>query len=303
MGSDRPDTAATSRWWLWLGACAVLLLVPLLLLVVGLPGGEDDHEHAEPPAADFGMAHVHGLGIDPADQSLYAATHFGVFRIAQGQAERVGDMQDTMAFTVVGPKAFLASGHPDFSKDDEPLLGLIRSTDAARIWEPVSLRGEADFHALQVAHDRVYGYDATSGSFLVSGDDGLTWQRRSVLPIRDFAVSASEPEVVVATTEQGVVRSTDGGRNWRAASAAPALVVLASTPQELLGVDLQGQLHVSADLGATWVARGQSGAAPEAITAMATSGGSRVVVAHSGGTVVDSVDGGMTFTTLYRGAG
>lgn len=303
MGSDRPastDGAAASRWWLWLGGCAVLLLIPLFLLVVGLPGGNDDHEHAEPPAADFGMAHVHGLGIDPADQSLYAATHFGVFRIVQGRAERVGDMQDTMAFTVVGPKTFLASGHPDFAKDDEPLLGLIRSTDAARTWQPVSLRGEADFHALQVAHDRVYGYDSTSGSFLVSGDDGASWQRRSALPIRDFAVSPSDPEVVVATTEHGVVRSVDGGRSWQPVPGAPALVVLASTPEALFGVDVQGQLHTSDDIGTTWEALGQAGGAPEAITAVSSSNGSRIVVAHSGGTVAESIDDGATFTTLYR---
>jgi photosystem II stability/assembly factor-like uncharacterized protein len=305
VGSVRTDDSTSGthgRWWLWLGACAALLLVPLVLLVVGLPGDED-HEHAPPPSPNFGMAHVHGLGVDPGDQGLYAATHFGVFRVSDGQAARVGDMQDTMAFTVVGPRTFLASGHPDFSTDDEPLLGLIRSTDAGRTWQSVSLRGEADFHALRVADGRVFGYDSTSGSFLVSGDDGQTWDRRAVLPMRDFAVNPAEPDVVLATTERGLVRSTDGGRSWQSLPAAPALVVLSHTPQALVGVDTTGRLHTSSDAGTTWTALGETGGEPEAITAVDSVHDRRIVVAHSGGTIVESTDGGRSFIAVYPSEG
>lgn len=58
-----------------------------------------------------------------------------------------------MGFTVTGPKTFLGSGHPDFDKDPQlpPRMGLIRSADAALTWQPVSLTGEVDFHALHSA--------------------------------------------------------------------------------------------------------------------------------------------------------
>jgi hypothetical protein len=61
---------------------------------------------------ELGLEHVHGLGVDPADGVLYAATHFGLWRIPeQGQATRVADRyQDTMGFTVVGPGASWARG-------------------------------------------------------------------------------------------------------------------------------------------------------------------------------------------------
>jgi hypothetical protein len=81
-----------------------------------------------------------------------------------------------MGFTVVGPDHFLGSGHPDvrdkqlYDLQRRPLLGLVESRDADRNWQPLSLLGEADFHALRVAHGLVYGYDATRQRFMVSAD-------------------------------------------------------------------------------------------------------------------------------------
>ena len=74
-------------------------------------------------STDVGMEHVHGLRVDPADGTLYAATHFGLFRVPEnGEAERVADRhQDTTGFTVAGPRTFLGSGHPD-SQVDPTLL-------------------------------------------------------------------------------------------------------------------------------------------------------------------------------------
>ncbi|MGH8573776.1 MAG: hypothetical protein ACREX8_14560, partial [Gammaproteobacteria bacterium] len=83
-------------------------------------------------AGDSGPVHVHGLGINPSDRSLYVATHTGLFRVghAETRAKRVGSSdQDTMGFTIVGPNRFLGSGHPDLNEAREKnlpsLLGLI----------------------------------------------------------------------------------------------------------------------------------------------------------------------------------
>ncbi|MFJ2593730.1 hypothetical protein [Streptomyces erythrochromogenes] len=67
--------------------------------------------------------------------------------------------QDTMGFTVTGPRTFLASGHPSPSDPEarSPHLGLIRSTDADRTRQKVSAGGEADFHALVRAGSTLYG--------------------------------------------------------------------------------------------------------------------------------------------------
>jgi len=174
---------------------------------------------------DVGLAHVHGLGVDPADGVLYAASHFGVFRLAEGEEPvRVADRyQDTMGFTVLGPRTFVASGHPDFRKDPDlpPRLGLIRSDDAAQTWSTVSLTGEADLHALDVAAGTLYAADSASGRLLASTDEGATWETRSEVPAFDVAASPQDAGSVVVTTQSGVQRSNDGGRTFTTVEAPP----------------------------------------------------------------------------------
>jgi hypothetical protein len=93
------------------------LTVALVLLMVGAgcSGGDRAAAPSQAVAEDPGVVHVHGLGINPRDGALFAATHTGLFVIGDGTATRVTErFQDTMGFTVVGPDYFLGSGHPDF---------------------------------------------------------------------------------------------------------------------------------------------------------------------------------------------
>lgn len=248
-----------------------------------------------------GVIHVHGLGVDPSDGTLYAATHSGLFRIPrQGKAERVANRyQDTMGFTVTGPHTFLGSGHPDLRENVPVRLGLIASTDAGHTWTPLSLQGQADFHALQAAHDRVYGYDATSETFMVS-QDRRTWDTRSRLVLHDFAVSPTSADIVLASSPRGVLRSTDGGRRWQPLTAAPAFAVLAwPQPGLLYGVTPDGTVQRSTDGGQAWTVRGRVGGEPEAITVDSRDGAPTLYVAVAGRGILTSTDGGTTFTTRY----
>lgn len=267
-----------------------------------LRGGGDGGGGVEalaPVEGDPGVVHVHGLGVDPGDGLLYAATHSGLFRVPeQGRAERVANRaQDTMGFTVAGPASFLGSGHPDFREDKPPLLGLIASTDRGESWEAASLEGEVDFHALHTAHGQVYGFDSTSQTFMVS-KDREDWDRRARLPMRDFAVSPTDPDAVLATTAQGLVRSSDGGRSFAPVPGAPVLVVLGwAQAAGLYGVAPDGTVHTSADGGTSWGVRGSAGMAPEAFTVDA--GEAEVLYVAGEGGILASSDGGRTFTTRY----
>jgi hypothetical protein len=215
---------------------------------------------------------VHGLGVDPADGSLYVATHYGTFRVPdKGEARRVGDtFQDTMGFTITGDRHFLGSGHPDpagMREGQPPQLGLIESTNAGETWQPVSLSGEVDFHGLAYAHDRVYGWDATTGRFMVSADQH-EWDTRSSLDLYSFAVDPTDPGHVIAATPTGLVSSTDGGRQWAAETTGPALVVLAwDTNNGLWGANPEGGVHHSTDGGATWDDGGVLPGPPQALLA------------------------------------
>ncbi len=268
------------------------------------PEGDGARAGAAPAAPELGVEHVHGLGVDPADGVLYAATHFGLWRIPeQEQATRVADRhQDTMGFTVVGPRTFLGSGHPDFQMDpDLPVrLGLIRSDDAGETWESVSLSGGADFHVLHAAHGQVYGWDSGSGRVMVSGDDGETWETRSTLDLRDLVVSPADSERLLATTGGGVLRSEDGGRTWAQVVGAPAFTVLAWAGQDsLYGVTADGTVHYSPDGGATWPQRGVVEGDPEALTVSVDGQWERLYVAVAQRGILSSDDGGATFAVRY----
>lgn len=275
------------------GAIVLAAVVAAVVLLGGRAG--QPSTGGQQPAT---VAHVHGLGIDPADGALYAGTHYGVFRLPEGEpATRVADrVQDFMGFTVAGPDHYLASGHPGEGQGGPSSLGLIESTDGGQTWESLSLAGEADFHSLEARHGRVYGLNSLTGELMVS-QDKATWETRSELPMADFAVSPEEPDVIVATTEQGLVRSADGGRSFEPLAGAP-VSLLASWAQDgtLVAAEPDGTLHASTDGGTSWQARGNVGGAPHALTASSDDD----IYAAIDGAIVVSSDGGRTFTTRYE---
>ena len=267
---------------------AGLAATAALVWVLGNSGGEAPDQAR--PGDDPGVAHVHGLGVNPADASLYVATHTGAFRIPdEGQAERVGSSyQDTMGFTVAGPDRFLGSGHPDVAgirQGRSPRLGLIESTDAGKTWDQLSLSGDADFHGLAFAHDRVYGWDATSGRFMVS-HDRTTWDTRSTVQLFGFAVDPADPDHVVGASQNGLLDSADGGRSWQPVES-PGLVALSWHPtMGLWGVEPDGTVHRRDPAGSTWEQQGRLPGQPEAL------------LAHDGVLYAAAVEGDVT--GIYR---
>jgi len=250
--------------------------------------------------ADAEPVHVHGLGINPADQALLIATHTGTYRVAPdaAKAQRIGDSrQDTMGFSVAGPDDFLGSGHPDIGEAIEknlpPLLGLIESRDAGRTWNPISLSGEADFHVLRFAGNRVYGYDASNDRLLVSPDRGRTWTEVTrPTPLLDLAVDRTNSDRAVASGEGGLYLTRDGGRTWR--RLTPSIGLLAwPSPRRLYLVDTDGSVLRSTDVGNRWSAVGNVNGTPTAFLAQSDD---ELYVAIHDGTIKQSKDAGRTWS-------
>ncbi|MEO6715294.1 MAG: F510_1955 family glycosylhydrolase [Mycobacteriales bacterium] len=278
-----------------------LIAVPLLALLGWsiLRRGDGDRTGSLPRVDakdDPGFAHVHGLGIDPASGTLYAATHYGLFVVPdEGPPSRVANrFQDTMGFTVAGANRLLGSGHPDVREGLPSRLGLIESRDGGTSWQSLSLSGQADFHALRAAHGSVYGYDS-GGRFMVS-TDLKTWDTRSSVAMRDFAVSPADAETLLATTERGLQRSTDGGRTFSGVPSAPPLVVLGwATASDVYGVGPDGQVHHSRDGGVTWASVSHLDGEPHAFAVS----GDRLLAATADG-IFESSDGAHTWRLRHR---
>ena len=286
---------------------AVALLAALALAACGGDGdGEPAAEQTAPTsvaaadggADDSGPLHAHGLGPAPGG-GLYVATHTGLFRVAGGELERVGDtVQDLMGFTVADDGTLLASGHPDPEEAAReglpPHLGLIRSADGGETWETVSLAGEADFHALRAYGERLYGFDASNARLLASGDGGETWEERAQPgPVIDLVADAARPDRLLAVTPEGLFRSTDGGRSWQPLARAVGLLARPDGGPVYL-VDAEGGLHVSRD-GERWRRVGETGEPPAALAAL---GPRELVFAGHDGDVLRSTDGGATWSPL-----
>ncbi|MFF8835237.1 F510_1955 family glycosylhydrolase [Streptomyces sp. NPDC015130] len=285
-----PSAAATA-------ALALTLTLTLTLTACSQEPAADD----SPGGA---LSHIHGLGVR--GDTLYVATHDGVHSPdADGRPTRVGDRRDDfMGFTVTASGVFLASGHPAPGSGGPADLGLVESTDSGRTWHEKSLAGEVDFHSLDTASDAtVYGYDATNGLLRVS-PDGVTWEDRAALRALDLAVSPAAPGTVLATTETGVARSTDGGRTFAPGSGQVLSYVSWGDPDALFGIDGNGVLFRGTDTGTgtgTGTAQGSGlrwdrvatvpGGAPQALTVVDAR---RVLVATQDG-VYESRDGGRTF--------
>lgn len=250
-----------------LGALGVIAAGALLW-----QASSDDGGFSGSTGADPGPVHVHGLGVNPADEALYIATHTGLYRVESGErkAQRVGERyQDTMGFTIVGPNRFLGSGHPDLNEAREKnlpsLLGLIESTDKGESWQPVSLSGEADFHVLRFAGERVYGYDASNDRLLVSADRGQSWNElEKPGPLIDLAADPASARRIVATTEEGLFESREGGDSWTRVSDAVGLL---AWPGRLYLIAGGGHVFASNDGGRRLEQEGEIGGQPAALLA------------------------------------
>lgn len=280
----------------------VLTLVGAVVagLTLAACGGDDGTLGTADPEAQRApsnaLEHVHGLGINPRDGALMIATHSGLFRAARGDPKAVAfgqSSQDVMGFSVLGPNRFIGSGHPAPQQSSlPPNLGLIESGDGGQTWQPVSLRGEADFHVLESSGRQVYGFDGTQGRLMVSRNGGRDWTQRTApaVPIA-LAIDPTDPARTVASTSEGLYSSADAGRSWRRSRPGPPGLLAWPRADRLLLIDGQGRVHLSTDAGKRLRTVGSIGGQPAAFVAHADD----LYAALADGTVQRSSDGGRSW--------
>jgi photosystem II stability/assembly factor-like uncharacterized protein len=202
-----------------------------------------------------------------------------------------------MGFRVVGPRTFIASGHPDLREDRPVRLGLIESDDAGTTWAERSLGGEADFHDLEISKGVIYGIDSSTGSVLAT-TDRRTWETRSRVVVTDLAVSPRNPDVLVGVVGRGTLaRSVDGARSFAPVAEAPAAALVAWSPDGPYALTANGTVFRSVDDGRSWTASGSLSGEPAAFTATEEA----LYAGLHDGRIMESTDRGASWTVRDAG--
>ena len=167
---------------------------------------------------------VHGVGVflSGSDDSLYLATHNGLFKknVGTGWTLVGSDTADLMGFTISQARegVMYSSGHPAAMNGN---LGFRKSIDGGVTWQTISYVKDqpVDFHAMTASvadGNIIYGSPGGGSELFVTNDEGRTWSTTSI-PDRIISLAAhpSHKNTVFAGTVSGLFSSNDQGRNWK----------------------------------------------------------------------------------------
>lgn len=250
-----------------------------------------------PVQADPAWGHIHNMMFD--GDTLLLGTHDGLWRQPPAQPAVLLSQQPFDVMGLAGtPRHLLASGHAGAGQDRPADLGLIESTDGGRAWRAVSLEGEVDFHRLVNSGRTILGLSSGDGMLRRSDDNGKTWTVLDAQQLFDIAVDPTNPKTVIATTEQGPVRSANGGRTFQPIAGAPVVALLTWAGARIYAATPDGAVYRSTDASATWQ---RIGSVPGQPFAMAASGKRLAILADDA--VMESTDEGMSFEPRITGVG
>lgn len=263
--------------------------------------------------------HLHGLGFHPDEQSLFLATHYGLFVLKGTELFQLGTSRDDfMGFSLHphDPDIIYTSGHPRRGGN----MGVMKSGDAGASYEQIftGLQGETvDFHSMTISSaDADILYGAFQGRLYRSLDGAESWSYATAngLPARGFCwgvpclhADPNDANRVYAGTAEGLMRSDDQGEHWTAVSSANtgAVVSVGVAPgdrQVLIAHTQHHGIARSDDGGSTWqpTNAGLDLANGEAVFQFVfdQDDANRVFAATTGDQVYQSKDQGRTWENL-----
>ena len=253
---------------------------------------------------------VNAMVPENGGESFLLTTNRGFFRVRDGkEPERIrGTVKDEQGSSPVGTfleidrlsdTELVGSGHPDKERPLPPYLGFMRSTDAGKTWKVVSRLGEADLHQIRREHGKIYAFDAVLGAILISENGGKDWTERFTPRelVLDFVVDPEDPDRLLASTEETLYRTTDGGNGWRPAMQVKAARLDWPEKDVVMRADKDGTFFVSTNGGESFRRTGRLPGEPYKVSAESTE---KAFVALSDGSIYETTDGGKSFERRYR---
>lgn len=165
---------------------------------------------------------VHGVGmfLSGTDDTLYLATHNGLFKKGLDGWKRIGqDTADLMGFSInSNDEIMYSSGHPAAMNGN---LGFRVSADKGNSWTMISKVKDSpvDFHAMTASSAQkglIYGSPGGGSELFVTNDEGTSW--KSLTPpdrIVSLAADPLNPDRVYTGTVSGLYVSDDKGQQWQ----------------------------------------------------------------------------------------
>lgn len=151
------------------------------------------------------------------------------------------------------------------------------------------------------------------GTILLSGDNGLSWQRAEVAGEREATLTGVivlSPSVLLAVGHDGwILRSQDGGQRWQevrydAELAEPLLGVWSADGQRVVAYGSYGKFLESSDGGEHWTTREMPGEGAH-FNGMDGGRDGRQMIVGEQGLILRSQDGGhewQSLTPFYNGS-
>ena len=236
------------------------------------------------------VSHIHGVKVF--GKEILMPTHEGLYRYRAANSMQIlpGPIFDVMGLGIYGTTLY-ASGHPgERSKFAQP-IGLISSSDGGKSWKQISLKGQVDFHMLEVSKFDMYGMDSGSGQLMHSGDRGKSWKRLGANKYSDIAPLDTKKGAAYALLEGSLVQTGDGFATTVAIKSRMKWGSIEAVGPRIYGAFAK-DIYRSIDGAKSWK---KIATLPDAISSISVN--SEIFAAVAGGAIFISRDGGKSFTS------
>ena len=217
MKKSRPSKSKNKKYVL-LGIVSIIVIG----VIVSYTSSSQDNV-SDPKSKLLGpWMDIHGVGmfLSGTDDTLYLATHNGLFKKGLDGWKLVGnDKSDLMGFSISPNEGTMySSGHPSGMGGN---LGFRVSKDNGNSWTMISKVKDnpVDFHAMTASKAQnglVYGSPGGGTELFVTSDEGASWT--SLIPPDRIISLAADPlnqDRVYAGTVSGLYVSDDKGQQWK----------------------------------------------------------------------------------------